>query len=122
MFCFQKFNVSCDLRACQRSAVLLPGPLITTHLEFGVALRNQYVHGLEVVDVSVLLELLSDFCADLGHRHVQGVHRLNFRALYYFVLSLCSCVTVIAMNSNADIQLSAILGRISVLDGVHLTN
>jgi len=42
-----------------------------------MALREQDVDRLYVVDVSVFLKLLPYFRADLGDGHVQGVHGLD---------------------------------------------
>jgi len=55
-------------------------PEIQRLLEFRMALGEQDVHSLYVVDISVLLELLSYFGSDLGDGHIQRIHRLDFRA------------------------------------------
>jgi hypothetical protein len=52
-----------------------------TNLELGVALVQQDVNDIELVDVAVLLEFLADLCANGGDGEVQGVHCLDLRAL-----------------------------------------
>lgn len=51
------------------------------YLKFGMVLGKKHINCLKVVYVSVLLEFLSDFRADLGDWHVQGVHGLDLGAL-----------------------------------------
>lgn len=46
-----------------------------------MVLREKHIDCLHVVDVSVLLEFLSDLRPDLRNGHVQGVHGLDLGAL-----------------------------------------
>lgn len=57
-------------------------PIVEGLLELRVALEQQDVDDTQLADVTVLLELLADLCADGGHGHVQRVHGLNLWGLY----------------------------------------
>jgi len=69
--------------------------LIVTDLIFLVRVEDQDIDGLELLDISVPLELLPDLGANGRNRHVQGVHLLDLRRLprlrqLLFVTSLAS--------------------------------
>ena len=46
-----------------------------------MALHEQYIDCLQVVDISVLLELFSHLGSDLRNGHIQGVHLLDLGTL-----------------------------------------
>lgn len=51
------------------------------YLELLVAVEQQHVDRLELVDVSVALELLAHLGPQLGHGHAERVHVLDLRGL-----------------------------------------
>jgi hypothetical protein len=53
------------------------------NLEFGMALVQQHINDIDLTDVAVLLELLTDLGADGGYGDVEGVHCLDFGGLVY---------------------------------------
>lgn len=87
--CFQKFNVSCF--GCQwisfhHAHSFLP-LLRCTHLKLLMAIEQQHVHRLELIHVSVSLELLPYLGANGGDGHVEGVHLLDLGALRAGIIS-----------------------------------
>ena len=52
-----------------------------TNLELGVALEEKNVDNVQLADVAVLLEFLTDLCADGGDGDVQRVHCLDLGGL-----------------------------------------
>lgn len=53
-----------------------------TNLEFGMALVKQHINDMDLTDVAMLLELLTDLGADGGYGEVEGVHCLDFGGLH----------------------------------------
>ena len=53
-----------------------------TNLELGMALVQQHINDIDLTDVAMLLELLTDLGADGGYGDVEGVHCLDFGGLY----------------------------------------
>lgn len=65
-----------------------------SYLELGIRLLQQNVDGLQLLDVSVALELLARLGANLGDLDVELVHLLDFRSL------LCSSRLESALHSS----------------------
>lgn len=104
-----------------RSSViqLSPRSFAFTNLELGVALHEQHIDCLYIIDVSVFLKLFSHFRSDSGNRHVEGIHLLDFRALFSGLLAYARSTHI---QEEIHVQILAILGRILRLVVVHLPN
>lgn len=48
------------------------------NLELGMALVQQNINDIDVTDVAMLLELLTDLGTDGGYGDIEGVHCLDF--------------------------------------------
>lgn len=58
-----------------------PGQWFAAYLVLGVGVEEQDVDGLELLDVSVTLKLLSHLGSDGGNGHGERVHLLNLGGL-----------------------------------------
>jgi hypothetical protein len=79
--CFQKLSVSCPyVNICTSNrkpcSVLLP------YLELLVTVEQQHIHRLELIHVSMPLELLPHLRPKCRYGHVERVHGLHLGSLY----------------------------------------
>lgn len=52
-----------------------------------MALVQQHINDIDLTDVAMLLELLTDLGADGGHWDIEAVHCLDFGGLHRFIIS-----------------------------------
>lgn len=68
----------------------LPSPAPTppqktkrTHLKLLMTIKQQNIHRLQLIHISMPLKFLSNFGSNFRHGHIERIHRLDFRCLLY---------------------------------------
>ena len=68
-----------------------------TNLELSVALVEQHINSVQLANIAVLLEFLTDLGTDSGYGHVQRVHGLDLGGLYRIPM-----LVVVLIQHHAD--------------------
>lgn len=54
-----------------------------THLKLLMTIKQQNIHRLQLIHISMPLKFLSNFGSNFRHGHIERIHRLDFRCLLY---------------------------------------
>lgn len=73
---------------------------VGTNLVLRMALEQQHIDNVQLVDVAVALELLADLGPDRRHGDVERVHRLDLRGLYFSVRSSVEHVSLLDVSPS----------------------
>lgn len=67
----------------------------TTHLKLLMTIKQQNIHRLQLIHISMPLKFLSNFGSNFRHGHIERIHGLDFRCLLYHthiaMISTLSC-------------------------------
>lgn len=58
-----------------------PQSMIEANLKLGMTLVQQHINNIDLTNVAMLLELLTDLGTDGGYGKIEGVHCLDFGGL-----------------------------------------
>lgn len=98
-FCYSLFFssllFSSSLLSLPTAYIHLPSPSLSpppqkkrtakkaTHLKLLMTIKQQNIHRLQLIHISMPLKFLSNFGSNFRHGHIERIHRLDFRCLLY---------------------------------------
>lgn len=76
-----------------------------THLKLLMTIKQQNIHRLQLIHISMPLKFLSNFGSNFRHGHIERIHRLDFRCLLYHTHTHIAMIsTLFSMSSSLSIS------------------
>lgn len=76
----------------------------TTHLKLLMTIKQQNIHRLQLIHISMPLKFLSNFGSNFRHGHIERIHGLDFRCLLYPHTHIAMISTLFSMSISLSIS------------------